>query len=67
MSQDKPLPFVYQFAAGAVAGVSEVRATRPLQCLQRNGRKLIMSSIADPGDVGQNEAPPINPVQLTES
>lgn len=24
MSQDKPLPFVYQFAAGAVAGVSEV-------------------------------------------
>ena len=26
MSEDKPLPFVYQFAAGAVAGVSEVRA-----------------------------------------
>ena len=24
MSQDKPLPFIYQFAAGAVAGVSEV-------------------------------------------
>ncbi|KAK3078747.1 hypothetical protein LTS18_006715 [Coniosporium uncinatum] len=26
MSTDKPLPFVYQFAAGAVAGVSEVPA-----------------------------------------
>jgi hypothetical protein len=25
MSSDKPLPFVYQFIAGAVAGVSEVR------------------------------------------
>ncbi|KAF2460865.1 mitochondrial carrier domain-containing protein [Lineolata rhizophorae] len=25
MSSDKPLPFIYQFAAGAVAGVSEVR------------------------------------------
>ena len=24
MSQEKPLPFQYQFAAGAVAGVSEV-------------------------------------------
>ncbi|XMA10025.1 hypothetical protein WAI453_002816 [Rhynchosporium graminicola] len=24
MSQDKPLPFIYQFAAGAVAGVSEI-------------------------------------------
>ncbi|RBQ78165.1 hypothetical protein FVER14953_21552 [Fusarium verticillioides] len=23
---DKPLPFVYQFAAGAIAGVSEVRS-----------------------------------------
>lgn len=24
MATDKPLPFIYQFAAGAVAGVSEV-------------------------------------------
>lgn len=24
MAQDKPLPFQYQFAAGAIAGVSEV-------------------------------------------
>ncbi|KAG5961254.1 hypothetical protein E4U58_004303, partial [Claviceps cyperi] len=23
-SQEKPLPFVYQFAAGAIAGVSEI-------------------------------------------
>ena len=27
MSSDKPLPFIYQFGAGAVAGVSEVRST----------------------------------------
>ena len=29
MSQDKPLPFIYQFAAGAVAGVSEVCGLEP--------------------------------------
>lgn len=27
---NKPLPFQYQFAAGAVAGVSEVRATQTI-------------------------------------
>ena len=32
MSQDKPLPFVYQFAAGAVAGVSEVRTKHFSRC-----------------------------------
>jgi len=26
MAQEKPLPFIYQFGAGAVAGVSEVKA-----------------------------------------
>ncbi|KAF4595540.1 mitochondrial 2-oxodicarboxylate carrier 2 [Ophiocordyceps camponoti-floridani] len=30
MSQEKPLPFVYQFAAGAVAGVSEILVMYPL-------------------------------------
>ena len=30
MSQDQPLPFIYQFAAGAVAGVSEVSPQCPL-------------------------------------
>ncbi|CAF3462081.1 unnamed protein product [Fusarium graminearum] len=24
MSADQPLPFIYQFAAGAIAGVSEI-------------------------------------------
>ncbi|GJN71967.1 putative mitochondrial oxodicarboxylate carrier [Purpureocillium lilacinum] len=30
MSQEKPLPFAYQFAAGAVAGVSEILLMYPL-------------------------------------
>lgn len=30
MSEPTPLPFVYQFAAGAIAGVSEVRNVPPL-------------------------------------
>ena len=49
MSQDKPLPFIYQFAAGAVAGVSEVRATHYSQCTRE---KLIMPLATDSGDVG---------------
>lgn len=34
MSQDKPLPFVYQFAAGAVAGVSEILVMYPLDVVK---------------------------------
>lgn len=31
---EKPLPFIYQFAAGAVAGVSEVCVHTVLYCLR---------------------------------
>ncbi|KAI9673791.1 MAG: Mitochondrial 2-oxodicarboxylate carrier 2 [Trizodia sp. TS-e1964] len=34
MSQEKPLPFVYQFAAGAVAGVSEILVMYPLDVVK---------------------------------
>ncbi|OCK83085.1 mitochondrial 2-oxodicarboxylate carrier [Lepidopterella palustris CBS 459.81] len=34
MSSDKPLPFVYQFAAGAVAGVSEILVMYPLDVVK---------------------------------
>ncbi|MCJ1302761.1 hypothetical protein MMC08_005566 [Hypocenomyce scalaris] len=34
MSQDKPLPFIYQFAAGAVAGVSEILTMYPLDVVK---------------------------------
>ncbi|KAI0133497.1 mitochondrial carrier domain-containing protein [Xylariales sp. AK1849] len=34
MSQDKPLPFIYQFAAGAVAGVSEILIMYPLDVVK---------------------------------
>lgn len=34
MSTDKPLPFVYQFAAGAVAGVSEILIMYPLDVVK---------------------------------
>ncbi|KAF6220908.1 hypothetical protein HO133_002588 [Letharia lupina] len=34
MSQDKPLPFIYQFAAGAVAGVSEILVMYPLDVVK---------------------------------
>ncbi|KAF2496254.1 mitochondrial carrier [Lophium mytilinum] len=34
MSTDKPLPFVYQFAAGAVAGVSEILVMYPLDVVK---------------------------------
>ncbi|ROT43312.1 mitochondrial carrier [Sodiomyces alkalinus F11] len=34
MSQDKPLPFVYQFAAGAIAGVSEILVMYPLDVVK---------------------------------
>lgn len=36
-SDAKPLPFVYQFAAGAVAGISEVCNPRQLCLCVRNG------------------------------
>lgn len=34
MSTDAPLPFVYQFAAGAVAGVSEILVMYPLDVVK---------------------------------
>lgn len=34
MSQEKPLPFQYQFAAGAVAGVSEILVMYPLDVVK---------------------------------
>lgn len=34
MAQDKPLPFQYQFAAGAVAGVSEILLMYPLDVVK---------------------------------
>ncbi|KAK2737174.1 hypothetical protein FQN57_000431 [Myotisia sp. PD_48] len=34
MSQEKPLPFAYQFAAGAVAGVSEILVMYPLDVIK---------------------------------
>ncbi|KAL7622178.1 hypothetical protein AAE478_007681 [Parahypoxylon ruwenzoriense] len=34
MSSDKPLPFIYQFAAGAVAGVSEILTMYPLDVVK---------------------------------
>ncbi|KAI1100628.1 mitochondrial 2-oxodicarboxylate carrier 1 [Jackrogersella minutella] len=34
MSQDKPLPFVYTFAAGAVAGISEILTMYPLDVVK---------------------------------
>jgi hypothetical protein len=35
MSKEQPLPFVYQFAAGAVAGVSEVSDPNFFSCSVR--------------------------------
>ncbi|RBQ76371.1 hypothetical protein VDGD_21308 [Verticillium dahliae] len=34
MSQETPLPFVYQFAAGAIAGVSEILMMYPLDVVK---------------------------------
>ncbi|CEJ90994.1 Putative Mitochondrial 2-oxoglutarate/2-oxoadipate transporter-like protein [[Torrubiella] hemipterigena] len=34
MSDEKPLPFVYQFAAGAIAGVSEILVMYPLDVVK---------------------------------
>jgi len=34
MATDKPLPFIYQFAAGAVAGVSEILVMYPLDVVK---------------------------------
>jgi len=34
MSSDKPLPFIYQFGAGAVAGVSEILVMYPLDVVK---------------------------------
>lgn len=34
MADPKPLPFIYQFAAGAVAGVSEILVMYPLDVVK---------------------------------
>ncbi|KAI5370566.1 Putative mitochondrial carrier protein [Septoria linicola] len=47
MSTDKPLPFVYQFAAGAVAGVSEILVMYPLDVVKT--RVQIQGRVPVPG------------------
>ncbi|GAB7363918.1 hypothetical protein MBLNU230_g4481t1 [Neophaeotheca triangularis] len=47
MSTEKPLPFVYQFAAGAVAGVSEILVMYPLDVVKT--RVQIQGRVPIPG------------------
>lgn len=47
MSTDKPLPFIYQFAAGAVAGVSEILVMYPLDVVKT--RVQIQGKVPVPG------------------
>lgn len=47
MSTDKPLPFIYQFAAGAVAGVSEILVMYPLDVVKT--RVQIQGRVPVPG------------------
>ncbi|CAK1355427.1 Mitochondrial 2-oxodicarboxylate carrier 2 [Cercospora beticola] len=47
MSTDKPLPFIYQFAAGAVAGVSEILVMYPLDVVKT--RVQIQGRVPIPG------------------
>ncbi|KAI7589780.1 hypothetical protein KC319_g13432, partial [Hortaea werneckii] len=47
MSTEKPLPFVYQFAAGAVAGVSEILIMYPLDVIKT--RVQLQGKTAIPG------------------
>ncbi|KAK4547341.1 hypothetical protein LTR36_000997 [Oleoguttula mirabilis] len=47
MSTDKPLPFIYQFAAGAVAGVSEILIMYPLDVVKT--RVQIQGRVPVPG------------------
>ncbi|KAF2211556.1 hypothetical protein CERZMDRAFT_90931 [Cercospora zeae-maydis SCOH1-5] len=47
MATDKPLPFIYQFAAGAVAGVSEILVMYPLDVVKT--RVQIQGRVPVPG------------------
>ncbi|KAM3419081.1 hypothetical protein BST61_g5033 [Cercospora zeina] len=47
MATDKPLPFIYQFAAGAVAGVSEILIMYPLDVVKT--RVQIQGRVPVPG------------------
>ncbi|KAF2857822.1 mitochondrial carrier [Piedraia hortae CBS 480.64] len=47
MATDKPLPFVYQFAAGAVAGVSEILVMYPLDVIKT--RVQLQGKVPVPG------------------
>jgi solute carrier family 25 (mitochondrial 2-oxodicarboxylate transporter), member 21 len=47
MSTDKPLPFIYQFVAGAVAGVSEILVMYPLDVVKT--RVQIQGKVPVPG------------------
>ena len=47
MSTDKPLPFISQFAAGAVAGVSEILVMYPLDVVKT--RVQIQGAVPVPG------------------
>ncbi|KAF2722772.1 mitochondrial carrier [Polychaeton citri CBS 116435] len=47
MSSEKPLPFIYQFAAGAVAGVSEILIMYPLDVVKT--RIQIQGRVPVPG------------------
>ncbi|KFA68259.1 hypothetical protein S40285_01625 [Stachybotrys chlorohalonatus IBT 40285] len=48
MSQEKPLPFIYQFAAGAIAGVSEILVMYPLDVVKT--RVQLQTSATAPGE-----------------
>ena len=36
MSEPKPLPFIYQFVSGAIAGVSEILVMYPLDVVKQD-------------------------------
>ncbi|KAI9876273.1 MAG: hypothetical protein M1830_006890 [Pleopsidium flavum] len=61
MAQEKPLPFIYQFGAGAVAGVSEVKLVH----LYASRAKLTLSPIPDSGDVLSKRGTAHRPSGLT--
>ncbi|KAH7319715.1 mitochondrial 2-oxodicarboxylate carrier 1 [Stachybotrys elegans] len=48
MAEEKPLPFVYQFAAGAIAGVSEILVMYPLDVVKT--RVQLQTKGAAPGE-----------------
>ncbi|KAF2088777.1 mitochondrial 2-oxodicarboxylate carrier protein-like protein [Saccharata proteae CBS 121410] len=47
MTSEKPLPFVYQFAAGAVAGVSEILVMYPLDVVKTRVQLQTASAVGE--------------------